>query len=380
MEAPKLPFQHTTVRLMRRPVGAIVPNVDLVAQQEPTPTPDQMRPNEVLLHRLYLSLDPAMRGWMRNSPSYIPPAQLGDIMRGGTLCEVLNSNYGQLQPGDLVQDDSQNGGWSEYAIVEGKFCRPLPTDLPATIPITANLSALGLTGMTAYFGLFEIGKPKAGETILVSAAAGATGSVVAQIAKNVVGCKVVGIAGGPTKCQWLRDEVGCDAVIDYKQANNDPKIFQEQLKTALKQVNSKGFDIFFDNVGGFILNETLRRLSLNGRVVLCGAISGYNVEDQRSALVVPPSNYMALISLRAKIQGFIVFDYARHYKEAKRKIAQWISEGKVTFKEDIRSGLEKAPEYLNALFEGGNTGKLIVKVGDPICPSLPQDKPQRSKL
>jgi len=301
-------------------------------------------------------------------------------MRGGTLCEVLYSNYGQLQPGDLVQDDSQNGGWSEYAIVEGKFCRPLPTDLPATIPITANLSALGLTGMTAYFGLFEIGKPKAGETILVSAAAGATGSVVAQIAKNVVGCKVVGIAGGPTKCQWLRDEVGCDAVIDYKQANNDPKIFQEQLKTALKQVNSKGFDIFFDNVGGFILNETLRRLSLNGRVVLCGAISGYNVEDQRSALVVPPSNYMALISLRAKIQGFIVFDYARHYKEAKRKIAQWISEGKVTFKEDIRSGLEKAPEYLNALFEGGNTGKLIVKVGDPICPSLPQDKPQRSKL
>lgn len=363
------PRTHTVVRLMRRPIGAVVPGVDLVAKQEATPQIASLRSGDVLLHRLYLSLDPAMRGWMRDIPSYIPPVKVGAIMRGGTICEVLHSNHENFGIGDIVQDDSLEGGWDEYAMAPGKRCRKLQ-NLPG-IPMTAHLSVLGMTGMTAYFGLLDVGKPKAGETVLVSAAAGATGSVVCQIAKNVMGCKVVGIAGGPTKCQWLLDEVGCDAVIDYKLAKNDPVFFQKQLRTALKEVDSKGFDIFFDNVGGFILNETLRRLNLHGRVVLCGAISAYNVEDQRSTDVVPPSNYMALISLRAKIQGFIVFDYARQYKEAKWNMATWISEGKLKFKEDVRVGLDSAPEYLKALFDGGNTGKLIVKVGDPQTAQCP---------
>ena len=274
MVALPIPAVQTVVRMMRRPVGAVLPGVDLVVnKQEATPEVGSVRPDEVLLHRLYLSLDPAMRGWMRDIPSYIPPVKVGAIMRGGTICEVVHSSHERFRVGDLVQDDSMNGGWDQYAIVPGKRCRKLDP-LPAGIPLTANLSVLGLTGMTAYFGLLEVGKPKAGETILVSAAAGATGSVVCQIAKHVMGCKVVGIAGGPSKCQWLMDEVGCDAVIDYKLANNDPRLFQKQLQTALKEVDSKGFDIFFDNVGGFILNETLRRLNLHGRVVLCGAISG----------------------------------------------------------------------------------------------------------
>ena len=366
---------------MRRPVGVVVPGVDLVVQKETTPSPKALRSGDVLLHRLYLSLDPAMRGWMNDIPSYVPPVKLGSIMRGGTICEVLQSRHDRWKVGDLVLDDSMEGGWDEYAIVSGARCRKLPNEKTtssssssnsSSIPLTAHLSVLGLTGMTAYFGLLEVGKPQPGETVLVSAAAGATGSVVCQIAKNVMGCKVVGIAGGPTKCQWLLDEVGCDAVIDYKLAQNDPVIFQKQLRTALKEVNSKGFDIFFDNVGGFILNETLRRLNLHGRVVLCGAISAYNVVDQRSTDVVAPSNYLALISLRAKIQGFIVFDYVKQYKTAKINMAKWITEGKLKFKEDIRVGLESAPNYLKALFDGGNTGKLIVKVGEQHTGIYPQ--------
>ncbi|CAB9525732.1 alkenal reductase NADP(+)-dependent [Seminavis robusta] len=362
-----IPAIQTVIRMMQRPVGEIVPGKDLVASQEPTPT--VVGNDQVLLQRLYLSLDPAMRGWMRDIPSYMPPVQVGAVMRGYTISQVVvaadGSQSGRFQVGDIVVDNSMVGGWDQYAVVPAKKCSKLPM-LDNNIPMTAHLSVLGLTGMTAYFGLMKVGKPQPGETILVSAAAGATGSVVAQIAKNVVGCKVVGIAGGPQKCQWLLDQVGCDAVIDYKLANGDGRKFQKQLQQALKQVDSKGYDIFFDNVGGFILNETLRRLNLRGRVVLCGAISGYNVEDQRSTQVVPPTNYMALISLRAKIEGFIVTDYVREYKEAKRQMAEWIAQGKIKYKEDVREGLEQAPEHLKSLFNGGNTGKLIVKVGEPM--------------
>jgi NADPH-dependent curcumin reductase len=365
-----IPAMQTVVRMMRRPVGVVIPGVDLVVQQEENVDPLCCAANEVLLRRLYLSLDPAMRGWMNDIPSYIPPVQVGAIMRGGgTICQVLRSDHKDFRVGDIVKDNSLDGGWDEYAIVQGELCHKL-TPLPPGVPMTAHLSVLGVTGMTAYFGLLEVGKPKAGETILVSAAAGATGSVVCQIAKHVIGCKVIGIAGGPNKCQWLLREVGCDAVIDYKLAMKDSQVFQKQLRTALKEVDSKGFDIFFDNVGGFILNETLRRLNRHGRVVLCGAISAYNVEDVRSTDVVPPTNYMSLISLRAKIEGFIVTDYARQFKEAKRNMVTWIAEGKLTFKEDIRIGLESAPEYLNELFNGGNKGKLIVKVGDPIAGTI----------
>lgn len=362
---PRIPPTQTVVRMMRRPVGPVVPGVDLVPSTEPTPDPAQLQPGEVLLHRLYLSLDPAMRGWMRDIPSYIPPVKVGAVMRGGTVCEVVHSRHEQFQTGDLVLDNSMKEGWNEFAVIAGKYCRKLPPlGHHQTISMTSYLSVLGITGLTAYFGLLQVGKPKAGETVLVSAAAGATGSVVCQIAKHVVGCKVVGIAGGRDKCRWLLEEAGCDAAIDYKLAQN-PSQFQKQLRDALKKVSSRGVDVFFDNVGGYILNETLRRLNVKGRVVVCGAISAYN-EDPRSTNIVAPTNYTALIPLRAKMEGFIVTDYAKQFKEARKNMAQWIEEGKLTFKEDIREGLERAPEHLQALFSGGNTGKLIVKIGDPI--------------
>lgn len=343
-----------------------MPGKDLVVfQKEATPNPSALGDQQVLVHRLYLSLDPAMRGWMNDIPSYIPPVPLGAVMRGWTVCEVLASRSSKCQPGDWVLDNSLQGGWDEYAIVPAHKCSPLKQS-NAAIPVTAHLGVLGITGLTAYFGLLEVGKPQPGDTVLVSAAAGATGSVVCQIAKRVVGCKVVGIAGGPAKCQWLLEQAGCDAVIDYKLAQGNAQHFQTQLQQALRQVHSKGFDIFFDNVGGMILNETLRRLAVKGRVVLCGAISSYNAKDPRRDVGVPPTNYMALIPLRAKIQGFLVTDHVRQFSHAKQTMARWIAQGKLHYLEDIRHGLEQAPHYLNELFQGGNTGKLIVQVGEPL--------------
>jgi len=352
---------HVVVRMQRRPVGHIVPGQDLVATEEPAPKVDDLRPGQVLLHRLFLSLDPAMRGWMRDIPSYIPPVQIGAIMRGATINEVLASRNDRFKVGDIVADDS-NGGWSEYGITKGGALRKVSVPGTEGLPFSAHLGVLGLTGLTAYFGLLRVGRPEKGETVLVSGAAGATGSVVCQIAK-ILGCKVVGVAGGADKCQWLREEIGCDAAIDYKLAGDDPVAFQKLLRAGLKEVGSSGVDVFFDNVGGFILNETLRRLNMRGRVVICGAIASYNVEDPRDG-VAAPTNYMALISLRARMEGFIVFDYAGEYPQAIADLAGWIRGGQLKFKEDIRPGLDKAPEYLLSLFNGSNTGKLVVKVGD----------------
>lgn len=350
------------VRLMRRPVGNIVPGVDLVASKESIPR-SAIQDGFVLLHRLFLSLDPAMRGWMRDMPSYVPPVKLGEIMRGMTVNEVVVSKNNNFRTGDIVIDESGTNGWSEYAKVKGSYCRHVGDLQGLNLPLSAHLGVLGMTGLTAYFGLIDVGKPKAGETVLVSGAAGATGSVVCQIAKNVFGCKVIGIAGSKTKIDWLQQVAHCDATINYKEANGKPAAFQELLRASLKQVKSKGVDIFFDNVGGFILNETLRRLNKFSRIVVCGAISSYNVEDPRND-VIAPTNYMALISTRSSMQGFIVFDYVHQYDMARKHLAQWVSESKIITQEDVRNGLEKAPEHLLALFEGGNNGKLVVKIAD----------------
>eukprot|EP00037_Helgoeca_nana_P032740 m.415196 g.415196 ORF g.415196 m.415196 type:complete len:366 (+) comp29558_c0_seq1:177-1274(+) len=356
----KVPHEHTVVRLLQRPVGPIQPGRDLVAIREETPVAADLKPNQVLLKRLYLSLDPAMRGWMRDIPSYIPPVALGAEMRGSTVNEVVASTSPKFAIGDIVQDGSLNGGWSEYGIADASKCGQLP-DVPG-LPLSAHLGVLGITGLTAYFGLLRVGLPKAGETVLVSGAAGATGSVVCQVAK-IKGCKVIGIAGGSSKCQWLSKELGLDGVVDYKAAGGDPKKFQALLRAALKSVGTRGVDVFFDNVGGMILNETLRRLNQHGRVVVCGAIASYNVDDPRDD-VVAPTNYMALISLRARMEGFIVFDYQSEYNVARRELSGWIADGRMQFKEDVRVGLQGAPDAILSLFNGGNTGKLVVKVGD----------------
>lgn len=357
-----LPPTQTVVRMQRRAIGNIVPGEDLVAVSEATPKEAELQQGQLLLHRLFLSLDPAMRGWMRDIPSYIPPVQVGAVMRGATVNEVIASRDDRFAVGDIVTDQDPNGGWSEFSIASAKTAQKVPSALSKDLPLSAHLGVLGLTGLTAYFGLLRVGQPKEGETVMVSGAAGATGSVVCQIAK-LKGCKVIGIAGGADKCAWLREEIGVDAAIDYKLAKNDPAEFQKLLRKGLKEAGSPGVDVFFDNVGGFILNETLRRLNMKGRIVICGAISSYNVEDIRGD-VVAPTNYMALITLRAKMEGFVVFDFVKEYPKAISDLSQWIGEGKMKFKEDVRQGLQSAPEELLALFNGSNTGKLVVKVGD----------------
>eukprot|EP00939_MAST-03C_sp_MAST-3C-sp1_P001461 g1461.t1 len=362
---------------MSRPVGNIVPNQDLVVRSESCPTLEDMDASkeEVLVHRLFLSIDPAMRGWMRDLKSYVPPVQIGDIMRGSTINEVVASTSSKFRKGDIVLDSSMDGGWSEYAVVRAKHLSLTGTGAYGDfrdISLSSYLGVLGGTGLTAYFGMTKIGHLRAGETVLVSGAAGATGSVACQIAL-ARGCKVVGIAGGSQKCEWLCKTLHVDHAIDYKSAKNDSREFQKMLRRALKAVGSKGFDVFFDNVGGMILDEVLRRLNRKGRVVVCGAISAYNAKDVRNVRGIV--NYQALISLRASMQGFIVFDYVKEYPRARRELIEMMRKGTLVQKEDIRDGLYSAPYALLDLFSGGNRGKMVVRVGDRLTtPS------QRSRL
>ena len=408
-----LPPTYKVVRLMKRPNGEIQPNVDLVVTEESTQllldkfvkmnqsspssssTSSRPPPPRLLLvvKRLYLSLDPAMRGWMNDIPSYIPPVKLGSVMRGTTICQVLGvlgdsiNNKSLFHVGDYIVDGNLNGGWDEYALVDGKFCRKIiiENNSPpnSNLPITCHLSILGMTGMTAYFGLLHTVQPppQTGDTILVSAAAGATGSLVCQIAKHVLKCnKVIGIVGGITKCNYLLNGLQCcDYVIDYKQTKDDPVGFQKQLKMALKAINSKGIDIYFDNVGGYILNETFRRLNLGGRIIVCGGISNYNTgnSQRNNDISYPPTNYMSLIPLRATMKGFIVLDYKSQFGKARNDITKWIQQGKIKYiPDDIKTledgggGISQAPYHLQQLFHGTNIGKLIVQIGTPI-PSSP---------
>ena len=330
-----------------------------------------------------------MRGWMNDIPSYIPPVKLGSVMRGTTICQVLGvlgdsiNNKSLFHVGDYIVDGNLNGGWDEYALVDGKFCRKIiiENNSPpnSNLPITCHLSILGMTGMTAYFGLLHTVQPppQTGDTILVSAAAGATGSLVCQIAKHVLKCnKVIGIVGGITKCNYLLNGLQCcDYVIDYKQTKDDPVGFQKQLKMALKAINSKGIDIYFDNVGGYILNETFRRLNLGGRIIVCGGISNYNTgnSQRNNDISYPPTNYMSLIPLRATMKGFIVLDYKSQFGKARNDITKWIQQGKIKYiPDDIKTledgggGISQAPYHLQQLFHGTNIGKLIVQIGTPI--------------
>ena len=291
----------------------------------------------------YVSLDPAMRGWLSDARSYIPPVQIDDVMRAHGVGHVHASSNPDFAVGDAV---SGMFGATEYAVADAKDVVRVDESVA---PLPTWLGALGFPGFTAYFGLLDVGKAKEGDTVLVSGAAGAVGSLVGQIAKSI-GCHVIGIAGGPEKCAWLTDELGFDAAIDYK---------AQSVPDALRELAPKGIDVYFDNVGGDILDAALSRLRLGARVALCGAISGYNATEP----VPGPRNYMSLLINRASMTGFIVFDFASRYGEAAAKMSEWIVDGKLVAREDVATGgIEAFGDTLLRLFEGKNTGKLVLKV------------------
>jgi NADPH-dependent curcumin reductase len=332
-----MPTNHQ-FRLAARPIG-LPKRTDWNYVEEPVREPGA---NEVLVKVQYLSLDPAMRGWMNEGKSYIPPVQIGEVMRAGGVGQVIASNHPAFKAGEFVYGTL---GIQEYATLDGKALTKINTSV-ASAPV--YLGALGMPGMTAYFGLLEIGKPQPGQMVVVSGAAGAVGSVVGQIAK-IKGCRVVGIAGGREKCDYLVRDLGFDAAIDYK---------SEDVKKALKQHCPKGIDVYFDNVGGDILDIVLTQLARHARIVICGAISQYNTTSG----VKGPANYMSLLVNRASMTGMVVFDYADRYPEAMKEMAGWIAAGKLQTREDIVTGLETFPETLLKLFKGENTGKLVLQV------------------
>ena len=296
---------------------------------------------EMLLKTHYLSFDPAQKGWMENIADYVAPMNIGDVMRGSAICEVIESNGGKFAAGDLVFGSL---GWAEHFIHNGEGLSKVETGLPPT----AVLSVLGTTGMTAYCGLFKVGRPVAGETVLVSGAAGATGSVVGQLAK-ISGCKAVGIAGGPEKCKWLVEEAGYDAAIDYKAGN---------VKAQIKEHCPGGVDVIFDNVGGSILDDMLANIATGARVVVCGGISRY----ESGGTPTGPGNYFNLIFRRASMAGFIVIDWMDEFPAIRRRMEGFVNDGKLSYQEDIQEGFENAPDTLKRLFVGKNRGKQMLKL------------------
>jgi NADPH-dependent curcumin reductase CurA len=325
-------------RLAARPVGLPSPS-DWEYREEPLGDPGE---GELLVAVSHISLDPAMRGWMNDARSYIAPVGLGEVMRAGGVGEVLVSNHPGFAVGDHV---SGAFGVQSHAISDGKGV--IKVD-PALAPLPVYLGVLGMTGMTAYFGLLDVGHPEPGQTVVVSGAAGAVGGVVGQIAK-IKGCRAVGIAGGAEKCRHVVEDLGFDACIDYKDGD---------VAAGLREHCPDRIDVYFDNVGGEILDACLARLALHARVVICGAISQYNATDK----ITGPSNYLSLLVSRASMTGMVVFDYADRYAEAAREMAGWMAEGRLRSEVDIVTGLQTFPDALLRLFRGENTGKLVLQV------------------
>ena len=326
--------------LKRRPEGDIAEG-DLAFVETPLPeTPD----GHVLVRTLYLSLDPTNRIWMSDMDQYMPPVEIGDVMRGGAVGVVEESKDPNVKVGAIVAP--LMGGWQDYHLAPAGMVRPIPT-IPG-LPVTAFMSVVGLTGWTAYFGLLDIGKPKPGETVVVSAAAGAVGSIVGQIAK-IKGCRVVGLAGSDDKCRWVVDDLGFDACINYK---------KEDVLSALKRECPKGIDVYFENVGGEILDAVLTLINLEARIPLCGLISTYNADGP----VPGPYMFRNILMKRALIKGFIVIDYFPRIAEFAAEMVPWVASGQIKWRVDVEPGLENAPKILNKLFTGGNTGKLLVQI------------------
>ncbi len=296
---------------------------------------------EVLLRTLYLSFDPSQKGQMENIGGYAAPLHIGDVMRAGGLAEVVESNDPALAPGDKV---SGSVGWQDYPTMRARDLQKIEDD----DLLTDNLGALGGTGMTAYFGLSKLGKPFPGDTVVITGAAGATGSVAGQIAR-IGGCRVIGVAGGPEKCRWLTEDLGFDAAVDYK---------AEHVGKAVRALAPKGIDVLWDNVGGDQLNDLLGQISLYARVVICGGISRYATEDMPAG----PQNYFNLVFKRATMHGLLVLDYLSEFPMARARIAEWIRAGKISTRADIQEGLENAPRTLIGLFTGANIGKQLLKV------------------
>jgi NADPH-dependent curcumin reductase len=327
-------------RLAARPHGLPVLS-DWEFTEEAVPSPGE---GEFVVRVLYISLDPAMRGWMNAGRSYVPPVGVGEVMRALGAGEVIESRHPAFAVGDHV---TGTFGVQAYALSDGSGVHRVSTD---SAPLTLYLSVLGMTGLTAYFGLLDIGKPVAGETVVVSGAAGAVGMVVGQIAK-IKGCRVVGIAGGADKCRFIVEELGFDAAIDYK---------SEDVRVALRDQCPDRINVYFDNVGGDVLDAALTRLARHARIVICGSVSQYNNEGPARG----PANYMALLVDRARMEGFLVFDFTARYAEAGSEMAGWIADGRLRSLEHVVTGLEAFPDTLLKLFRGENFGKLILGIED----------------
>ncbi|HVK64445.1 MAG TPA: NADP-dependent oxidoreductase [Polyangium sp.] len=326
-------------RLAARPEG-MIKDSDFTWHEEPLPA--ELGPGQILVETLYLSVDPTQRIWIERD-SYLPAVAIGEVVRAGGVARVLRSSLPDFSPGDLVYGMT---GWQTHAVIEPSIRGP--RKLPEGVSPTMAVSLLGLTGLTAYFGLLDVGRPKEGETVVVSGAAGATGNAAGQIAK-IKGCRVVGIAGGPQKCAWIKDELGFDAAIDYK---------SEDVHERLGELCPNGIDVYFDNVGGPILEAALSHLAMRGRVVLCGSIGDYN----NAADPTGPRNLMNLVMKRGRMEGFLVSDYAARFGEAIGDLARWAAEGRIKDRVDVVEGLANAPAALRRLFTGANTGKQLIKV------------------
>jgi NADPH-dependent curcumin reductase CurA len=328
-------------RLKSRPFGLVKPdNFEFTSESVPQPNDGQF-----LIRNVYLSLDPAMRGWMVDRPSYVPCVKIGEVMRGLAVGIVEESNHPNFAAGDRVQGMF---GWQEYRLSSGDGVTKLPE---SGIPFSAYLGLFGLAGLTAYAGLLEVGQPKSGETLLISGAAGSVGSLVGQIGK-IKGLRVVGIAGTDEKCNWLVKQLGFDAAVNYKEADYKKKI---------KDACPNGVDIYFENVGGEILETALSLMNDFGRIAVCGMISIYNATTPARG----PSNLALVISKRLKVQGFLALDYYSKVKDMVASFTEWYKSGKLKYRVDIVQGLESAPVAINRLFDGSHTGKLMVQVSDP---------------
>lgn len=327
------------ITLAARPTG-FPKESDFLLVETPVPSPAE---GEFLARTLYLSVDPYMRGRMNDAASYVAPVKLGEVMSGGAVAEVVDSRHPRFKKGDIVMGYF---GWQDYAVSNGQDVQIVD---PTVAPISTALGVLGMPGLTAYFGLLDITQPKAGETVVVSGAAGAVGSTAGQIAK-IKGCRVVGIAGSDQKIDYLVKDLGFDAGFNYKTTSN--------YNAKLKELCPAGIDVYFDNVGGAITDAVFRQINVGARISICGQISQYNLDKPEMG----PRLLGMLIMRQAKVEGFLVFRYAQRYAEGQRQLTQWLKEGKLKYREEIVEGLEKTPQAFLGMLQGQNTGKQLVKV------------------
>lgn len=345
-------MKNSQWRLKSRPTGPLaLSNFERVEAEVPSP-----QEGEVLVRSLYFAFEASMRGWVEDVKTYMNPVQLVDVMIGPSVVQVIESRHEGFEEGDILLGGAF--GWQEYAVSK---CEPTylgeVRKLPRDTDPKLELGVFGWAGLSAYFGLLDVGGMHQGDTVLVSAAAGATGSIAVQLARIHGAAKVVGLAGGPEKCRWLVEEIGCDAAVDYKAGD---------IVAQLKPHFPKGIDLFFDNVGGDILDTVLLRMAVKGRIVTCGAIATYDRDNVLSGHGAGLRNFLQVIPRGLTIKGFLVFDYMHRAQEARAEMQKWIDRGELKVKIDLVEGFDNIPSGLLRLFSGGNLGKQLVKVADPL--------------